>query len=373
MRHQFLKLLFVSLLSLCIGTTPLSLEAKKSTSGKKKATVENSSSGKSKRSQSASKSQTSSKSKSSSKTSDSRSSYRHKSRNSHSGGSSSKSSGKSVEVPFSISDTVYLAGYTPDGYEIYRLHGNRATKLKYTFSKGIDVMGSYMNGPDLFSVGNDINSNSHKVYILRNGDVFSDVMVDHDNCLLKTICYSRSNMWIVGTETGNDATVWKNSIKTYSFENARGNDVFFSDTTSYVCGTKNLGHGKTRAALWVGGKELRDESFDNISGFNAVYVRNRSLYIAGYANGENGTETIVVCDGQQIALPIADTSTYPTGLYVSHKGNVYVTGIARTVAPHDEESDIPAPTTSNLVLWINGEPHDLSSLKFNAVTIMRSE
>lgn len=260
-----------------------------------------------------------------------------------------------INLPFSISDKIYLAGITPSQeYMVLELLGNEARSVeKFSTSGGNTVKASFMSGGEVFSVSNTASGTKSKAYIMWNGKTINDLTSNATSNHANAIWVWDDEMYVAGV-SGSTAVLWTNG-KTTELEDGGTSaalDVCYANKQTYCCGYAVDGSGTRHARIWSSGGKVQIPA--PMSCISAIMVSGSSVWVAGTAP-----------DGKAVAyknaepLPLNSDNGAVANSIVAAGDNVYVAGT------------VTEGGAAKATLWVNGEPLSLDALNLHDVKLMR--
>lgn len=260
-----------------------------------------------------------------------------------------------IELPFSISDKIYLAGITSgQEYMVLELLGNEARSVeKFSTSGGNAVKASFMSGGEVFSVSNTASGNQSKAYIMWNGKTINDLTSSATSNHANAIWVWDDEMYVAGV-SGTTAVLWTNG-KTTELEDgvtSAALDVCYANKQTYCCGYAVDGSGTRHARIWSSGGKVQIPA--PMSSISTIMVSGSNVWVAGTAP-----------DGKAVAyknaeqLPLNSNNGAVANSIVAAGDNVYVAGT------------VTEGGAAKATLWVNGEPLSLDALNLHDVKLMR--
>lgn len=255
-----------------------------------------------------------------------------------------------AELPFSVSDRIYVSGTTSGGdYVVFELLGNEAQSVKkFSTASGTTASGSFMAGGEVFTTSN----NSSKAYVLWNGKTINDLTSGETSNHANAIWLWDDEIYIAGV-SGNCPTLWTNG-KAVTLDDYTGAalDVCYANKQTYCCGYTVADGGQREARIWSSGGKVQVPA--GMSVIAGIMVKGADVWVAG---ADHNGKPVAYKNAQQLALNVQAGDEANT---IAVEGdNVYVAGTAV------EQGEKKA------ILWVNGERQYLDALKLQNVKLMR--
>ncbi len=266
----------------------------------------------------------------------------------------------SVELPFSVSDRVYLAGTAASGqYVVYELLADVAKSVQTIAGGNGKVDGSFMASGEVFSVANTAYKES-RACVLWGSKEITDLTGPATSNVAHAIWAYDDEIYIAG-QSGHNAVLWVNA-KAQVLDDGRSDalDVCYANKQTYCCGFSVDDSGAKHGRIWSSGGSVQLPAAGLVS-VNAILVDGSDVNIAGVEQ-DGASQLAVAYAGQQRTVLKTDAGcvAVPSSIDV-RGGNVYVVG---TVTAADG--------TAHPALWINGEPQDISALQLATAKVMRA-
>lgn len=283
------------------------------------------------------------------------SSTRRSSRRSRSRGAKSVS----VELPFSVSDRVYLAGVATSGqYVVYELLSDVAKSVQ-TIAGGGTVDGSFMASGEVFSVANTANKEG-RARVLWGSREITDLTGPAATNVAHAIWAYDDEIYIAG-QSGHNAVLWVNA-KPQVLDDGPSDalDVCYANKQTYCCGYSVDDSGAKHGRIWSSGGNVQLPAAGLVS-VNAILVDGSSVNLAGVEQVGASQQAVAYAAWQRTVLKTdAGCVAVPSSIDV-RGGNVYVAGTVTS-----------ADGASRSALWVNGEQQDITALRLTTAKVMRA-
>lgn len=265
----------------------------------------------------------------------------------------------SVDLPFSVSDRVYVAGTAANGqYVVYELLADVAKSVQ-TLSCSGAVDGSFMASGEVFSVANTAYKES-RARVLWGSKEITDLTGPATTNVAHAIWAYDDEIYIAG-QSGQNAVLWVNAkAQVLDDDPSDALDVCYANKQTYCCGYSVDASGAKRGRIWSSGGSVQLPSAGLVS-VNAILVDGSNVYLAGVEQSGASQQAVAYAGQQRTAIKTDAGCVAVPGSIDVRGGNVYVAG---TVTAADGASR-PA-------LWVNGEPQDISALGLTTAKVMRA-
>lgn len=265
----------------------------------------------------------------------------------------------SVDLPFSVSDRVYVAGTAASGqYVVYELLADVAKSVQ-TLSCSGAVDGSFMASGEVFSVANTAYKESH-ARVLWGSKEITDLTGPATTNVAHAIWAYDDEIYIAG-QSGQNAVLWVNAkAQVLDDDPSDALDVCYANKQTYCCGYSVDASGARHGRIWSSGGSVQLPSAGLVS-VNAILVDGSNVYLAGVEQSGASQQAVAYAGQQRTALKADVGSVAVPGSIDVRGGNVYVAGMVTA-----------ADGTLRPALWVNGEPQDISALGLTTAKVMRA-
>ncbi len=272
----------------------------------------------------------------------------------------SGSKGVSVELPFSVSDRVYLAGTAASGkYVVYELLSDVAKSVQTISGGNGTVDGSFMASGEVFSVANTAYKES-RARVLWGSKEITDLTGPATTNVAHAIWAYDDEIYIAG-QSGHNAVLWVNAkAQVLDDDPSDALDVCYANKQTYCCGYTVDASGAKHGRIWSSGGSVQLPASGLVS-VNAILVDGSDVCIAGVEQNGASQQAVAYAGRQRTPLKTDAGCVAVPGSIDVHGDNVYVAG---TVTAADG--------TSRPALWVNGEPQDISALQLASAKVMRA-
>tara|TARA_R110002012_G_scaffold320402_2_gene543943 strand:+ start:52651 stop:53697 length:1047 start_codon:yes stop_codon:yes gene_type:complete len=259
------------------------------------------------------------------------------------------------EIQTELETNVYavVSEYDGTNFTINVWKNDVVTPLSLSNATSVRSSSIYVSGTDVYVGGSEYNGSKHIAKIWKNGTStsLSDGSI---STFINSIFVAGSDVYAAGKEQNGSAIIWKNGIATSLSDHVSNVfSIFVNESDVYAVGYEEI-NDKQMATLWKNGVATAFDEAEKFISFNAVYVSNNTVYIAGeeYIPGlsiepDLNFATIWV-DGIKTRLDCNYLPT-PTSIFVLDD-DIYVTG----------SEYIQGSEKTKARLWKNGEGTDLT-------------
>jgi hypothetical protein len=251
---------------------------------------------------------------------------------------------------------VYVGGYEGKGGQgVGKIWKNEEVLYSNSSSSSL-ITDIFINGNDVYSVGNEFDGKTTNATIWKNG-IATILGNKVKSSSANAIFVSGNDVYVCGnqedTKGAYTAVLWKNGIS--SVIDARGelSTIFVSGSDVYVSGSTG-NSSNWGLSVFKNGKLLY---FDKDGGYpTGMFVSGNDVYVSGYGNN-NGSQAKLWKNGVVTILDQVKTGSISAkDVFVSGK-DVYVVGEKQLTTFNFDYKFYP----SVAILWKNGIPTNLSN------------